>query len=138
MGNYAETDDFVKASGFILLNANAALKDARDVIGRAGFFKRRKAEKDLSAAMEYCKLLIKPANEQGLEFVKNPTLAEAYCRETLARGHEFCKQAMRTNEPDGPAGKRLLYIVGFLETGIQKFLTKDTSERCFYGESVGL
>jgi len=138
MTGYALTDDFAKAAGYVALTANFALKDAHTVINRAGFFSRGRTKRDLSLAVDFCQLLLTPFNEHGAELVKSRTLAESYCRNTLSRAYCYCQQSMKTYDLGNGPVKRLVYIQGLLEIGTHQFLTKETSESCWYGESLPL
>lgn len=128
-------NDFKKAMSSIVLTAGATLADAERLIDRSSTLRRKKAEQELTLAVEFCRLLIAPVDDYGPGFAQIPGLAETYCRDYLAVATAFLRQAMATHD-SAPQAKRLAHIAGLIEKNLKQYLDEETAIRCWFGDQT--
>jgi hypothetical protein len=127
-------NDFKKAMSAIVLTAGAALAESQRATQKASAFNRRKTDQAHGLAVEFCRLLIEPVNEQALGFAQIPGFAESYCRKHLSAAVRFLTQAMATHKASSPERKRLVRIAGLIEANLKNNLDEETSKLCWVAD----
>src|SRR5271165_1738771 len=112
----------------IVLTAGAALADAERAIDKAGSFKRKMAQQELTLAMEYCRLLLEPVSPSISAFAEN------YCRKHLSVATQFFTHSMATHAPNSPECKRLVRIAALIEENLKAHLEDETAKLCWFGD----
>jgi len=120
--------DFKKAMTAIVLTAGAALADAERTIDKAGSFRRKQAQQELSLAIEFCRLLLEPVSPAISGFAEN------YCRKHLSVATQFLTQALATHDPRLPEYKRLVRVAAQIEENLRANLDAESARLCWFGD----
>jgi hypothetical protein len=121
-------NNFKKAMSSVVLTAGATLADAERTIDRAGAFRRKTAQQELTLVIEYCRLLIEPVSPSISGFAEN------YCRKHISLATQFLTHAIATYNPNSPECKRLVRIAGLIEENLKNNLDPETAKLCWFGD----
>lgn len=133
MSEFALSDDFTKAAGFIIMQSAATLQETCGIIDRSGFFRRPSVRRRFALVQELATIFLRPVETKGPDFLKDKGGTEKYCREYLPQISLVYINAMRRNA-NAPGLMPLYEFSKMLGVGIYKHLTQKTANHCMYGD----
>lgn len=127
---YAQIDDFQKAAARIATLANNGLQDAQLRLASEGFFKRAKLSRTFEPSMKLLRELLAPISTMGMQLVRDPAAAKAYC-ESMA--HTIGPHVRLALDADPGSRRLVLGTVSMMMESTAEALTKGTHDRCWHG-----